>query len=572
MPPVNRKNSRPQGEVALLPYKQEIISLAHALKGVLDVDVIVVDNYLNRIVNTFRYQRGKADIRINSVVGNIVTTQTLQMVSDRKFFTDCANCPDYVTCELGGVFGTPIMCGEECIGAIAALVKPSQVGPFQKRQASVIDFLTQIAVLISMMVRNTASSRFFEEEYARLHLILDRVGTAVAVTDPSGEILFENQPFKDFFLDEQETGRNISEVLAGRKLPDAAQDRRSHQFFYRQGQGTLLLRDIQTLSLRPAGDKIFSLYVFEQAEILPVRCYQPWTAREADDLDQFFGKSPAMERARQGTLRALRNQLSVLIECPEQGLGDRLAGILSRHSVEDPRMVFKVDCGEDERDLADMLLGCGHGVPGILSHGREGVLCLCGIDRLPMYLQAELSRLLQEEQTGGSPGHMRIIATSRWSLNALAKKGRFSMGLYSAVSRNQIAVPPVSGAPEDARFYLEKYLARYCSVYGRPSIHISGEAWSYLENRRWENLQTIRAFSEYIAARLEGEVLELERIASIFPGEIHSRSRGSVDKNIEAQLRRLLGMGMTKERIAEEMGVSRATLYRWIEKYKLGRI
>ena len=82
----------------------------------------------------------------------------------------------------------------------------------------------------------------------------------------------------------------------------------------------------------------------------------------------------------------------------------------------------------------------------------------------------------------------------------------------------------------------------------------------------------IRSFYEYIAVCVEGEVLELVLIASIFPGEIHSRSRGSVDKNIEAQLRRLLGMGMTKERIAEEMGVSRATLYRWIEKYKLGRI
>lgn len=569
---MNRKNSRPQGEVALLPYKQEIVSLAHALKGVLDVDVIVVDNYLNRIVNTFRYQRGSADIRINSVVGNIVTTQTLQMVSDRKFFTDCANCPDYATCELGGVFGTPIMCGEECIGAIAALIKPSQVGPFQKRQMPVIDFLQQISVLISKMVRNTASSLFFEEEYARLHLTLDRVGTAVAVADPSGEILFANRPFKDFFLDEQETDRNISEVLAGRKLPDAAQDRRSHQLFYRRGQGMFLLRDIQSLSLRPAGDGIFSLYVFEQAETLPVRSYQLWTARETDALDQFFGKSPAMERARQRAQRALRNQLSVLVECPERGLADRLADILSRNSVKDPRMAFKLDCGDDERDLADILLGCGERIPGILSHGQESALCLCGIDQLPMYLQTELSKLLQAEQNDGSPGHMRIFATSQWSLNGLVKKGRFSMGLYSAISRNQIAIPPVSGAPEDARFYLEKYLAHYCAVYGRPSIHISGEAWSYLENRLWENLQSIRAFSEYIAARLEGEALELERIASIFPGEMHSRSRGSVDKNIEAQLRRLLGMGMTKERIAEEMGVSRATLYRWIEKYKLGRI
>ena len=40
-------------------------------------------------------------------------------------------------------------------------------------------------------------------------------------------------------------------------------------------------------------------------------------------------------------------------------------------------------------------------------------------------------------------------------------------------------------------------------------------------------------------------------------------------KGIESQLRRLLGAGMTKEKIAEEMGVSRATLYRWIEKFKL---
>ena len=80
-----RDMARENGEqFALLPYKEEIGTLAQSLKGVLGADVIVVDKYLNRIVNTFHYRYNSADIRINSVVGNIVTTQKLQMIYDRK--------------------------------------------------------------------------------------------------------------------------------------------------------------------------------------------------------------------------------------------------------------------------------------------------------------------------------------------------------------------------------------------------------------------------------------------------------------------------------------------------------
>ena len=41
---------------SLLPYKEEIATLAQSLKGVLGADVIVVDKDLNRIVNTFHYR------------------------------------------------------------------------------------------------------------------------------------------------------------------------------------------------------------------------------------------------------------------------------------------------------------------------------------------------------------------------------------------------------------------------------------------------------------------------------------------------------------------------------------
>ncbi len=166
---------------------------------------------------------------------------------------------------------------------------------------------------------------------------------------------------------------------------------------------------------------------------------------------------------------------------------------------------------------------------------------------------------------------MRVIATSGRNLYAQVKKDRFSMELYNMISRNKISIPQVSGVPEDIRFYFEKYLERYCGIYGQPPIRVGGEAWSFLERRRWEGgVQEIRETAERIVIRAEGEELGLEELAALFPEEsLRPQNRGIVEDSIESQLRRLLGAGMTKEKIAEEMGVSRATLYRWIEKFKL---
>ena len=215
-----RDMARENGEqFALLPYKEEIGTLAQSLKGVLGADVIVVDKYLNRIVNTFHYRYNSADIRINSVVGNIVTTQKLQMIYDRKYFTDCVNCPDYTTCELGGVFGTPIMCGGECIGAIALLVEPNQVVSFQQKQTPVIDFLQQISILISEMVRSASNSRLLQAVRTKFRVVLDSVNEAAAITDSSGVVFFANRYFMDFFSDGQAVvGSRIDEIFTRWKL------------------------------------------------------------------------------------------------------------------------------------------------------------------------------------------------------------------------------------------------------------------------------------------------------------------------------------------------------------------
>ena len=92
-----------------------------------------------------------------------------------------------------------------------------------------------------------------------------------------------------------------------------------------------------------------------------------------------------------------------------------------------------------------------------------------------------------------------------------------------------------------------------------------------LEDRHLEGgMLEMRKVVERIAAQMKENVLTQERLAEYLPEEFYSlKGRGKVEENIEAQLRHLLRIGMKKEKMAEELGISRATLYRWLDKFNL---
>ena len=559
---------------ALLRHKDEIVMIAQSLKAVLGMDVIVVDKYLNRIVNTYTYRFHTGDIRINSVVGNIVMTQKVQMVYDRKYFTDCVNCPDYTTCEIGGVFGTPIMCGAECIGAIALLITPNDAVPFRQNQSAAVEFVQRLAALISEMVQNTVNRGERQAQERQLAQVLDSVAEAIAITNRAGVILCANQRFLAFFSGgKAAAGRGIDEVMAQGGVCKPAVDKHGPEdnLFYKKDGEVLRLRGMQSLDDGTGPGGRF-LYLFDKVDTVSFYRRQMQAAHPPEILDTFFGKSAAMQRAKQNALRALRNHLSILVECRDRKQADELTRTLFMQAGQENRQVLKVDCFQDDDILEAVLLGQRDRFPGALSLARESVLYFNGIDYLPMHLQKRLADFLRGNWQGGrAPSHVRVIATSCQDLYAMVKKDYFCNELYNFISQNKISIPPVDGAPEDVRFYFEKYLARYERIYRRPPIRVREDAWEALGRHRWgEGVQAIREASERIAARLEDGELDAERLPGIFPGEHFGlQGKSILEQTAQSQLSRLLAEGATKEKIAEELGVSRATLYRWIEKYQL---
>ncbi|HEX5759622.1 MAG TPA: sigma 54-interacting transcriptional regulator [Thermoanaerobaculia bacterium] len=119
-----------------------------------------------------------------------------------------------------------------------------------------------------------------------------------------------------------------------------------------------------------------------------------------------------------------------------------------------------------------------------LAHG--GTLYLEDVDQLPTDTQARLSRFLRTaevEPAGGDQGQkvdVRVIASSRESLEEMAGRGEFRVDLAYRLARCTIEVPPVRERKEDLPLLLQSYINRYCHETGKRMQGITMKAKSAL--------------------------------------------------------------------------------------------
>ena len=87
---------------------------------------------------------------------------------------------------------------------------------------------------------------------------------------------------------------------------------------------------------------------------------------------------------------------------------------------------------------------------------------------------------------------------------------------------------------------------------------------------RWEEgAQSIRKFAELLVIELNTSVVTVGTVKKV-QFKYGYKKMGGIESEKEEQIRELLMYsGKTKKEIAEELGIGRATLYRWLRKYNL---
>jgi DNA-binding NtrC family response regulator len=310
-----------------------------------------------------------------------------------------------------------------------------------------------------------------------------------------------------------------------------------------------------------------------------------------------LGRSPAMARVYSLIERAGPSDANVLI-LGENGTGKELvARALHRHSLRAERPMLTVDLGAVVEDLIDSEL-FGH-VKGAFTDAKAdrigriqaadgGTLFLDEIGNLPLRLQPKLLTVLEQRRVTpvGSnatvPVDIRVIAATNMTPELLQDEAHFRQDLLFRLNTVEILLPPLRERREDIPELAAYFLQFYARRYARPAPELSDDALAALIAHDWPgNIRALRHAIE--RALILGDPQRLEAAdfslganakARFAPDAVVSTSEDAGDLNLDRVERRIVETALRKHGYnislaAHELGVSRAALYRRMEKYGL---
>jgi PAS domain S-box-containing protein len=331
----------------------------------------------------------------------------------------------------------------------------------------------------------------------------------------------------------------------------------------------------------------------------------------ASSFSGIVARSHAMQRIFRLIDQLRDNDATVLIT-GESGTGKELVAraIHDRsHRARGPFVV--VNCGALPNELLESELfghvrgaftGAIRDKPGRFELAEGGTILLDEIGDLPKNLQVKLLRVLQERtfERLGDPHtrtiDVRIIAATHIDLARAVAEERFREDLYYRLRVVPIVVPPLRERRDDIELLVHHFLPKIGRERGR-SLRLSPSTMRTLLSHSWPgNVRELQNALEYATAVCEGQTVHVTDI----PAEI-GRATASVAGSspllapISAALPAPAGpswsaLGLTPaeqseaERIqqvlaathyrksvaAEQLGMSRTTLWRKMKQYRLG--
>ncbi|MFC3052147.1 sigma-54-dependent transcriptional regulator [Kordiimonas pumila] len=219
---------------------------------------------------------------------------------------------------------------------------------------------------------------------------------------------------------------------------------------------------------------------------------------------------------------------------------------------------------------------------GKFQAAEGGSLFLDEIGNLPLHLQAKLLTALEQREVTpvGSnkpvPIDVRIIAATNMSAEKLYNEDYFRQDLLFRLNTVEITMPPLRDHPEDIAEIAYHYAEFYCRKYNMPSKRLTAACLDVLTQHAWPgNVRALRHAIER-AVILSGKdsdsfALSDFQIQSV-PAALERENDTDLNlkrlecRSIEIALKK---HGYNVSHTAKELGLTRAALYRRMEKYGL---
>ena len=302
---------------------------------------------------------------------------------------------------------------------------------------------------------------------------------------------------------------------------------------------------------------------------------------------EIIGRSSAIQEVFTLTDKVAKTDANVLI-LGENGTGKELiARAIHQRSLRKENSFVSVDMGAITESLFESeLFGHKKGAftdaredrPGRFELANGGTLFLDEIGNLSMSLQGKLLSALQSRQVTrvgsnqATPVDIRLICATNMPLHKMVQEGTFRQDLLYRINTVEVRVPPLYERVEDIPLLAQHYLNHYAKKYHKSVKLITPEAMDRLKRYAWPgNIRELQHAIERAVIMTDSDTLQesdflLSR--SLSSGAANNTlNLDEVERTAIAKALQMHSGNISKA--ADELGLTRASLYRRMEKYGL---
>ena len=326
---------------------------------------------------------------------------------------------------------------------------------------------------------------------------------------------------------------------------------------------------------------------------------------DADVARQFefyglIGRSPGMQELFDSVRRFAPYARTVLVT-GETGTGKELvAKALHKLGPRKDRRLITVNCSAVvetlfESELFGHVRGAFTGATdtkvGLFEHADSGTIFLDEIGELPLPLQAKMLRAVEygEVQRVGSlesrKADVFAVAATNRDLRGQSTHGKFRSDLYFRLSTIELHIPPLRDRRDDIPYLTASFVREFATKLNRPIKGITAQAERLLQQASWPgNVRELRNVIERACILTDSRIVaerEMATAMSTVPTSATPSVPDDETERLEAtgadaallstaerdQITKVLRQTRgNKAAAAKQLGMSRRSLYRWIDR------